>query len=92
MSDQHGQLRDHLEQLDAELKRTEPANDTQRQHLEAMQGEVRAALDHPGEIPPEAHESLGQRFTESLQHFETTHPVLSSLIEQILNTLSGAGI
>jgi hypothetical protein len=53
---------------------------------------VRAALDHPGEIPPELHATLGQRVTESLQHFESTHTVLSSMLEQILNTLSGAGI
>ena len=92
MSDQPRDLREHLEQLDAELKRTAPANDAQRQHLEALQSEVRAALDHPGEIPPEAHASLGRRVTDSLQHFEATHTVLSSMLEQILNTLSGAGI
>jgi len=80
------------DQVRSELKRTAPANDAQREHLEALQGEVRAALDHPGEIPPEAHESLGQRVTDSLQHFEATHAVLSSMLEQILNTLSGAGI
>jgi hypothetical protein len=34
---------------------------------------------------------VGERFTDSMAHFETTHPVLSSLIEQVLNTLSGAG-
>jgi len=92
MSEEPRDLREHLEKLDAELKRTEPANDAQRQHLEALQGEVRAALDHPGEIPPEVHATLGQRVTESLQHFESTHTVLSSMLEQILNTLSGAGI
>ena len=92
MSDQPRDLREHLEHLNEELKRTQPANDAQRQHLAALQGEVQALLDGPAELSPEDHESAGERFSESLASFETTHPVLSSLIEQVLNTLSGAGI
>ena len=92
MSDQPRDLREHLEQLNAELKRTQPANDAQRQHLAALQSEVQALLDGPAELSAEEDQSVGERFTDNLAHFETTHPVLSSLIEQVLNTLSGAGI
>ncbi len=92
MSDQNDQLRDHLEQLDAELKRTQAADDQQRQHLEAMQGGVQSVLDSSGAASPEDHHSLQQRLTEGLQHFEATHQVLSGLIEQVLNTLSAMGI
>ncbi len=92
MSDQPRDLREHLEQLHAELQRTQPANDAQRQHLAALQVEVQALLDGPAELSAAADASAGQRISESLASFETTHPVLSSLIEQVLNTLSGAGI
>ena len=92
MSDQPRDLRAHLEQLNEELQRTQPANDAQRQHLAALQGEVQALLDGPAELSPDDPESVGERFSEGLAEFETTHPVLSSLIEQVLNTLSGAGI
>jgi len=92
MSDQQRQLREHLEQLDAELQRTQPADDAQRQQLEALHTDVRKLLDSGGPISPAAHPSAGERLTSSLQQFETTHPVLSSLIEQALNTLSSAGI
>ena len=92
MSDQPRDLREHLEQLNAELQRTQPANDAQRQHLAALQAEVQALLNGPAELSAADDASVGARFSESLASFETTHPVLSSLIEQVLNTLSGAGI
>jgi hypothetical protein len=92
MSDQPDPLREHLEKLEAELKRTQPADETQRQHLDALHSDVRGLLEKPGPLTPEDHQSTGQRLTTSLQHFETTHPALSAAIEQVLNTLSGAGI
>ena len=90
MSDQNDQLRDHLEKLDAELKRTQAVDANQQQHLAAMQGGVQSVLGSAAS--PEDHHSLRQRLTEGLQHFEATHPILSGLIEQVLNTLSGMGI
>ena len=92
MTDQNDQLRDHLEQLDAELKRTQPADDNQRQHLEAMQNGVQSALEQAGATTPEVHHTLREQLTEGLQHFEVSHVALTSLIEQVLNTLSGLGI
>ena len=44
MSDQQRDLREHLEHLNEELKRTQPANDAQRQHLAALQSEVAEQL------------------------------------------------
>jgi len=92
MSDPQDDLRNHLEKLEAELKRTEPADETQRQHLDALHGDVRSLLDKPEPLTPEDHQSLGERLRTSLQHFESTHTALSALIEQVLNTLSAAGI
>jgi Domain of unknown function (DUF4404) len=92
MTDQQDPLRDHLKKLEAELQRTQPADETQRQHLDALHSDVRSLLAKPEPLTPEDHQSLGQRLRASLQHFETTHPALSALIEQVLNTLSAAGI
>ena len=80
MSDQPDPLRDHLEKLDAELQRSQAADEAQRQHLEALHSDVRSALAKPDPLTPEDHNSLGERLTTSLQHFETTHPALSALI------------
>jgi hypothetical protein len=92
MSDQQQELRARLEELDAELKRTQAADETQRDHLRAMQRDVQALLDRTGAAaqtgdPPTVH---GLR--AGLQHFEATHAVLSTLIEQVLNTLSNMGV
>ena len=92
MSEQQQELRARLQELDAELKRTQASDDTQREHLRAMQRDVQALLDHTSATaqagdPPTVH---GLR--AGLQHFEATHAVLTSLVEQVLNTLSNAGI
>jgi len=92
MSETQDQLREHLRQLEAELARTEPANDAQRKHLQALRDDVQALLTSQEPLTSAAHQSAGQRMRASLQHFESTHPALSSLIEQVLNILSAAGI
>jgi hypothetical protein len=92
MNDPHQELRDNLEQLHSEIQRSQPADETQRQHLESMQSDVRALLDTPGAVAPAHAQSVGQRLSESLEHFEITHPALSALIEQALNTLSNMGV
>ena len=92
MSEQKSDLQDQLEKLDAELKRTPAADETQRQHLEAMQAHVRTLLERSGENPTAHDPSIFEALRSGLQHFEATHPALAGLIEQVLSTLSAAGI
>ena len=92
MSDQQQQLQDKLEQLDAELQRTEGADDNQRQRLEALKRDVQALRQRAAAEPTAQAAPVEHGLNESLQHFEATHPVLSAAIEQVLNTLSGMGI
>ena len=92
MSDQQRQLQDMLEQLDAELKRTRTVDENQRRKLLALQEDVRALLQRSPEAVPEDHEPNIQGLRAGLQYFEASHPTLSGLIEQVLNTLSALGI
>jgi hypothetical protein len=92
MIDQTARLQELLEQLDAELKRTPTVGEDQRRQLRALQNDVRALLERSGEPLPEANHPNVQGLQAGLRHFEATHEILSSLIEQVLNTLSGLGI
>ena len=91
MSEQQQQLRDKLAELDAELSRTAPADDAQRARLEALRADVERLRQRAAD-PTGAGEPIEHGLKENLEHFEATHPVLSTLIEQVLNTLSAAGI
>jgi len=92
MSDQPAQLQEMLEKLDAELKRTQTANAEQKRQLRALQNDVRALLERSGDVMPDEAQPNVEGLRVGLAHFEATHPRLSSLIEQVLNTLSAAGI
>jgi predicted ribosome quality control (RQC) complex YloA/Tae2 family protein len=92
MSDQKRKLQETLEQLNAELKRTQTADETQRQQLHALQSNVQSLLERSGEAPWAHDQSVVPGLRASLQHFEATHPVVTSLIEQVVNTLTNMGI
>lgn len=92
MSDQKQQLQEILEQLNAELKRTQTADENQRQQLHALQRNVQSLLDRSGEAPEANDQPAAQSLRASLQHFEATHPVLATLIEQASNTLTNMGV
>jgi chromosome segregation ATPase len=92
MSEQQQELRARLEELDAELKRTQASDDTQRQHLRAMQRDVQALLDRSDETDQASDPPAVHGLRAGLEHFEATHAVLATLVEQVLNTLSNAGI
>ena len=92
MSDQNENpdLHNLLNQLNDELQRIPPSDEAQRQHLEELQNSVRA-LQSSDPLPAADHPHV-QGLRAGLEHFEATHPVLRALIEQVLNTLSAAGI
>jgi len=92
MIDQSARLQELLEQLDAELKRTPAVGEDQRRQLRALQNDVRALLERSGDAMPAENHPNVQGLRAGLQHFEASHELLSGLIEQVLNTLSGLGI
>jgi hypothetical protein len=93
MSDPRQQLRSRLEALDAELARTDPADEDQREVLLGLRRDVQALLERSANpAPPDDDPFNLDNLRTGLQHFEVTHPVLSTAIEQVLTTLSNMGI
>lgn len=85
-------LRDRLEQLHAELQRTESVDEETRALLNSLMEDTRHLMEHEGEELTERHHTLNERLTEALARFEGTHPDLAYVMARVIDTLSGLGI
>ena len=76
-----------LEQLHNELSSTEAVDEKGRELLRALNADIETLLERS-----EMDDSLLERLQESIEHFEVTHPTLSTALSQMLNSLNNAGI
>ena len=92
MDDQNRQLREQLERLEADLKRTKSVDEAGRTILHKLQQDVQDLLARSGEVSSLQDHAIGARLRQGIQHFEVTHPTLVALMEQVVNALSAIGI
>jgi len=78
------QLKHGLEKLHAELKQINSDNPKIRK----LADDVDEALAQAGEVSPALHRSL----QSAAEEFETHHPQLTAIINNLMNSLSGLGI
>ena len=88
----HQHLRETLEKLHSELESTPSVDDESRELLRGLMKDVQELLARSGEGPHPRDQSIGERLRHGIQYFEVTHPRLAAMMEQVINTLSGAGI
>ena len=79
-----------LEQLHAELDHTEAVDDKGRELLRALNADIGKLLERSESGPSD--DSLLERLQESIDHFEVTHPALTSALSNIVSILNNAGI
>ena len=79
-----------LEQLHVELDNTEAMDEKGRELLRALNADIQELLDRSER--GQADDSLLERLQDVVDHFEVTHPRLTSALSQILTSLSNAGI
>ena len=84
-------LRELLEKLHLELEHTQATDEASRERLRYLEADIRTLLER-SEEETENDEPILERFQESIDHFETTHPQLTMMISQISTILSNAGI
>jgi hypothetical protein len=92
MDDLNRQLREQLERLDADLKRTKSVDEAGRAILHRLQQEVQDLLARSGEAAIVQRHPIAERLREGIQHFESTHPSLTAVMEQVVSMLSAMGI
>jgi len=83
-------LSELLEQLHSELASTEALDDKGREMLRDLNADIQKLLERSE--GGDSDDSLLERVQESIDHFEATHPTLTSALSQILNALNNAGI
>jgi predicted nucleic acid-binding Zn-ribbon protein len=89
MNDQN--LRELLEKLHNELERTEVPDEAGRERIRQLEADIRALRERADE-QTDTDESMLERFQDSIDHFEETHPELTMMISQMMTILSNAGI
>jgi regulatory protein YycH of two-component signal transduction system YycFG len=81
-----------IKELHAELKKTEPADDHVRGHIERLILEIELLREEPGEIPLDRYQQFLERLKESAQHFEASHLSLTLAVGRVIDALSNMGI
>jgi len=85
-------LRKILEQLHDELERTESVDETGDELLRHLNEDIRSLLKRSGRAEVQADDSVLERLQNAVDHFEVTHPTLTTLLSEMMTILSNAGI
>ncbi len=86
-------LRELLERLHQELERTETIDEEGNEMLHHLDADIRTLLKRSGrevEIGPD--EPVLERLQDTMDHFEATHPRLTTVLSEMMTILSNAGI
>ncbi len=90
MKDDH--VREKLESLYSELKKTRSKDRKTQERLQSLTAEVKDAIDHLDDLRPDQHKSVLDRLQGSVEHFETSHPELTSVLNDVISSLANWGI
>jgi polyhydroxyalkanoate synthesis regulator phasin len=89
----NNELRKHLQELQDEIENaTENVDEKARELLDNIKNDIRELLDRDDDEKVQAEPATLERLQESIAALEASHPTLTSMMTQALNTLSNAGI
>jgi hypothetical protein len=81
-----------LEQLHSEIEHTESIDEKGRELLRELGTDIRELLARSNNGQAQVQPSMIEQLEDSISRLEVTHPVLTSTLSRILETLSNAGI
>ena len=79
-----------LEQLHNELDSTEAVDEKGRELLRALNADIQELLERSE--GGQSADSLLERLQDTIDHFEVTHPALTTALSHIMTALNNAGI
>jgi predicted component of type VI protein secretion system len=89
-------LRERLEQLHAELARTDSVDGEARRALESVLADIQKILERESagehEEEEERRASLADRLSEATRQFEESHPTLATTVGRVVDALANLGI
>ena len=86
------ELNESLSRVQAELKKIDRVDDSSRELLEKLDGDIHRVLGATGEVPREHQEALVETLRKSVDRFEASHPTLTLLMNRLTKALSDMGI
>jgi hypothetical protein len=85
-------LRRFLEQLHQEIGRTQDVDDRGKELLRELEADVRELLAHSEDAIAPPHPSKLRHLEDTIHYLEVSHPALTAMMVEVLQTLSNAGI
>jgi phytoene/squalene synthetase len=85
-------LRKLLEQLHDELERAEPLDEKGDELLRHLNADISDLLKRSGKGTAQSDDSVLERLEDAIDHFEVTHPTLTTMLSEMMTILSNAGI
>ena len=89
MSSKAAELDRRLAELHAELARTQSVDPESRELLEHVRRDIESVLERSDEV---GQRSLRGRLEAAIEHFETSHPVLTATMGRVMDQLANLGI
>lgn len=86
------ELRKLLDQLHSEIENAESIEDSDREQLRHLAGDIGDLLARSSSRTVKAQGPLLERMEDSISYLEVTHPTLTQTLSKMLETLSNAGI
>ena len=86
------ELQKLLNQLKEEIENTRAVDDTGADLLYNLKEDIDSVLFSSEEYLPKTHPTIVQDLEDTLDHFEVSHPTLTTLISGLLDFLSNTGI
>jgi hypothetical protein len=86
------ELDDLLHQLHDEIQKTRSIDDEGGELLRDLEGDIRTLLARSQAAALQVHPSVVQRLELAVNQLEVTYPELTTLISNLLDSLSSAGI
>ena len=90
MSDEN--LRKLLEQLHDELERAESMDEKGDELLRHLNADIQNLLKRSEKGKAQSDEPVLERLQDAIDHFEVTHPTLTTMLSEMMTILSNAGI
>lgn len=90
MSDQ--QLHKTLEKLQDELTNAQPKDIVADAAIEDVQRDLQKVLEQSAGEPTEQHQSLLARLRNAIPYFESTHPRLTTAMNEVVDELNRMGL
>jgi hypothetical protein len=85
-------VRNKLRGLYTELKNTRSSDQQTQERLRVLTADVKNALDNYDEMRPDQHKGVLDGLQDAVEHFETSHPELTSVLNDVISSLANWGI